>query len=709
MEHSPRDTQYVRVRVANACDSCKVRKVKCDGKLPCSYCSRHKKAHLCHFTPQRRRRTTAPASPSSVQNPSPGSVRPSARPETPTDQQHSSSTSAPTPTVATAPTARVAGPLHSDASAEEEAEVPRDARLLYDAQGKLIFIGDCAPLSFFQTVRQLVLSRIDPHAFASQTGRMPVLQNAHPSHAVHPGGQEPFVDASNIQSIVDKYLAVTSGLVDLFSTVRLADDISAWAPNRGNDLNAAVHYLVLAIGLQSVDDSLASAYFEHAKVLALATLGSELSVGTVQAFTLITIYMLRACQITGAFLFFGIAVRAVYSIGAHRTEVNSRFGPEIQKHRDRLWKSVRIIDLFLSISMGRPPATSDVDCTVPYRVTDEAGREPSDILNASVQVLLIIERIVLEVYSRKKISMQLTEGISRQLRGWSTRWLAELKSIIANPHEHGDERKIIGACHVLCSYYYAVMLVSRPFLMYEMVKRLPESPSRVEASRDNGSSSRSKLANACIDAGSLMIESVSDLVQLGLVDGCMPLIVSWMFTASLVVGVGLLGDFGRILEKDIRMSISALEYFARHDAHAMQYSLIINSLYSSATDYLERKERYERLQISESSSQLFGLTPRQPREASNIASRQSQGNFQAPSTSQTPAAPTEAADGNRELGSSFFDDLDPSIFSFTHSSSHTPELPVVNGTSQNSDQVFGALNLFPLLDEGGHIDLAHYL
>lgn len=736
MDQSPRgEPQYVRVRVANACDSCKIRKVKCDGKLPCSYCTRHKRAQSCHFTPQKRRRPNSVPSPASDQERQPPTKRQQQSQQqqqqdhrnTPTAPPSSAQSSAPpdppaaahayqsastshVATVTPAPTVGSAGPTLRDSSVEEEAEVPRDARLLYDAQGKLIFIGDCAPLSFFQTVRQLVLSRIDPHAFAHHTGRVPVLQNVPPSHAVPSGQQEPYVDTDTIHSIVGKYLAVTSGLVDLFGSTSLVDDISAWSQHKGHDVHAAVNYLVLAIGLQSVDDSLASSYFEHAKVLALATLGSELSVGTVQAFTLITIYMLRACQITGAFLFFGIAVRAVYSIGAHRTEVNSRFGHDIRRHRDRLWKSVRVIDLFLSISMGRPPATSDTDCTVPYGEVDGDGHEVFDLLNSSVQVLLIIETIVIEVFSRKKISLQLTEGISRQLRKWSNQWLVQLKRIVGTPPGQEDEAQIVGACHVLCSYYYAVMLVSRPFLMYEMCKRLPESPSKFEAVRDSGSSGRSKLANASIDAGSLMIESITDLVQMGVLDGCMPLIVSWLFAASLVVGVGLLGDFGRILEKDVRMSIAALEHFAKHDAHAQQYSLIIKSLHISATEYLERKERYERLQISESSSQLFGLTPRQPRELSNTIRRPSQdNNFHSPAPHHNTVASSEGADTVRDLSSTFFEDLDPSIFPFMHSSSHTPELPVANGMGQNQDQVFGALNLFPLLEEGGHIDLAHYM
>lgn len=158
------------------------------------------------------------------------------------------------------------------------------------------------------------------------------------------------------------------------------------------------------------------------------------------------------------------------------------------------------------------------------------------------------------------------------------------------------------------------------------------------------------------------------------------------------------------------MSIAALEHFAKHDAHAMQYSLIIKSLHISATEYLERKERYERLQISESSSQLFGLTPRQPREPSKATHRPSQdNNFHSPAANHNTVTPSEGADTVRDLSSTFFEDLDPSIFPFIHSSSHTPELPVTNSMGQNQDQVFGALNLFPLLEEGGHIDLAHYM
>lgn len=88
---------------------------------------------------------------------------------------------------------------------------------------------------------------------------------------------------------------------------RFAHDLPAWIDGgqQPQDIASAVHYLVLAIGAQTEAQDHAAAYFRYAKTLALASLDGNLGVGTAQAFALITVYMLRACQINGAFLFFG--------------------------------------------------------------------------------------------------------------------------------------------------------------------------------------------------------------------------------------------------------------------------------------------------------------------------------------------------------------------------------------------------------------------
>ncbi|KAI9898906.1 hypothetical protein N3K66_005367 [Trichothecium roseum] len=770
-------SSIIRSRISNACDGCKARKVKCDGRQPCSYCIRRQRPRSCHYTPQRRRQQQQQQQQQNKHRASTGygvgvspgvAVAPQSPPSTARAGPSSKQTSPD-------------GPAEPEDSindggggsvAEDETEVQRDARLLCDAQGKLIFIGDCAPLSFFQSVRQLVTSRVGQNAFAPETSRYSVLENAaaasEETFAQGQGpaardGSPPEVDAARIHTAIDAYLVSTSALIDVFDRSRLFEELPIWAtlPRKPQNLASAINYLVLAIGKQRDDAQLAQAYFEHARDQAYRSLNRSLSEGTVQAFLLVTVYMLCSCQINSAFLVFGIAARAAYSIGMHRTEVNARFGDEGRRQRDGLWKSLRAVDLFLSTSMGRPPATSDVDCTVSYygggggEELDGSGEEALNLNHALVQILLIVETVVTEVYSRRKISLQLTEGISVQLREWSAAWLSRLRDALdPDAGRGGDEARMSGACQVLSTYYYAVMLVSRPFLMYEVFRRLSDAPGGSGGSGGGGSggggtrsplstTGKTRLADACIDAACLMVDRpLLELMRRGELDGRMPVLVSWLFAASLVLGLGLLGGFGRILERHCRDAIEALDHLARTDTHARQYSLIAQSLLTTALEHLEKRERQERRQRTESSSQLFGLMPTggDGRGGSGLGRSPSRNGSGVGSSFGTvgasPAHSYARGRGPGDRGSPFGHHHHHS-HNHSHSYNHPPQrLGTAAGATSSprlpdfSSAAFGlggsvlstttpednfwtgqdgdALNLFPLLDAGGGIDLAHY-
>lgn len=194
---------------------------------------------------------------------------------------------------------------------------------------------------------------------------------------------------------------------------------------------------------------------------------------------------------------------------------------------------------------------------------------------------------------------------------------------------------------------------------------------------------------------------------------------SWLFASSLVLGLGLLGGFGRIIEKYCRLSISALEYFAETDAHAMQYSLIAKSLLATALEYLDRKEARERVQRTESSSQLFGLLPRDSYQDAERQQPHPRPRGRQPTSPPGSYVAKEATHGRGDSAriAQFgappprIDlDVDASFFGFSDALPREPDFSVLGGTlDTDADQSFGALNLFPLLDTSGHIDLAHYL
>lgn len=156
-------------RVTAACDLCKARKVKCDGQKPCAYCTRKKRAETCVFTAQRPRtvysagNTPANATQGASEHPTPRSTLQRRRSEDlshrPRDLQDNGLGPSISPTV-------------SRDDHQEDTAVPLEARLLRDAHGKVIFIGDCAPLSFLQTVRHLIASEVDPDGFPVAASRV---------------------------------------------------------------------------------------------------------------------------------------------------------------------------------------------------------------------------------------------------------------------------------------------------------------------------------------------------------------------------------------------------------------------------------------------------------------------------------------------------------------------------------------------------------
>lgn len=299
---SPRPTKRRRLeRVTAACDLCKARKVKCDGQKPCAYCIDRDRASSCVFSGPRIRDTTgarrygarSSTPPAREQN---GQHRDEQEQQTGSPQGHDDHDT----TAALSP-ATTRATAHSDD--RQSAAVPLEGRLLRDAQGKTIFIGDSAPLSFLQTVKHLVTCEIDPSGFQLQGVRDSVIEAASAHHAEDSPHSVPVVPSGQIDRLLNEFLVATTGLIDLFNNQTLPDFIRSGLSNSADPVAQAVCHLVLAIGAQGSDETKALAWFLHARKLLLAKMCNNMTVSTVQGFTLLTMYMLRAFQPNGAYLF----------------------------------------------------------------------------------------------------------------------------------------------------------------------------------------------------------------------------------------------------------------------------------------------------------------------------------------------------------------------------------------------------------------------
>lgn len=190
--------------------------------------------------------------------------------------------------------------------------------------------------------------------------------------------------------------------------------------------------------------------------------------------------------------------------------------------RDRVWKSLRVVDQLISNLLGRPPSTSDVDCTVKYATSQIDVT--LHMLDASLQIFMIIERVVVEVYSRKRISLRIANYVSHQLKGWASKWLRPLlETIEESARDTSDREIVIGSCQTLCSYYYGIMLLTRPFLIYELYEYL--GTSMRTTNNENDHVEKEKFADAALDAAVAFVDTLQGVIETGLMPRRMPLVV----------------------------------------------------------------------------------------------------------------------------------------------------------------------------------------
>jgi hypothetical protein len=162
--------------------------------------------------------------------------------------------------------------------------------------------------------------------------------------------------------------------------------------------------------------------------------------------------------------------------------------------------------MLISNMLGRPTSSADIDCTISYQNSTNGKHK---FLDASIQIFLVIERIVLEVYSRKCISLRIARFISHQIKLWSTKWVPEFTSVINN--QDSADRDVLGACRNLCSYYYSIMLLTRPFLIYQLHDHLGTSTnSQVTHAQHRDKTTYAKAAH---HAASALVEIVFKVME----------------------------------------------------------------------------------------------------------------------------------------------------------------------------------------------------
>jgi hypothetical protein len=510
--------------------------------------------------------------------------------------------------------------LEHQAKGENEgtAPVPKVARLLRDGQGKFMYIGDSASLSFLQSVRRVVTSSIGRCEFTEDNSRHSMLE----AFQNNPSSQQPgpLVTPPNneeAQHLAHQFVLATSPLLDLFDLKEFHPRLASWVadPSGDEDTVSSIFYLVLAIGAQvsDIDQSLAEQYFGSGRQLAFSAFQETPSIHTIQSYILVSMYMLGACRRNGAFMNLGIALRAAYAVGIHRKDANALFCGREQRARERVWKSLRMMDLFLSASLGRPPATSDYDYDLrdDALVSGEPQTPPTSEQQLSIAVISlcrIFERILTDVYMKQVISINVAENISNQHRAW-VRTLPTILKMQTERLENKTMESSLAAAHVFGSYYWSIILLTRPFLIYRVAQyvRGKSDPSSAPETR-NGSSRIALFADACVYSALRGLDVVDDLSHYAALPRRLPFLINSVFNSVIVLGAAFFADYDNFLplEEGITKAERFLGLFVPHDPHACRFFQIIKYLRGAVAEYVSRRNRQWMDRRSKQVDQLFG-------------------------------------------------------------------------------------------------------
>ena len=425
------------------------------------------------------------------------------------------------------------------------------ARLVYGCGGSSILIGPSANLSALQNFREVTYYALGPNDF-TKTHAEKDLADATP--AVAGDWTQATVEPARPTEMDARYLIhwfviISSCVFDLLSMEDLRG-IIPWLEEPAANTDTAVsciNFLVLAIGAlcgPQERDAEAEAYFVHARFLASTRFYEAPSIPMVQIQCLIINYLLHASRPIAANMHLGMAVRAAYSLGMHRGDLSAMFPPSECCKRERTWKVMRVLDLYLSTSLGQAPCTTET-------------RDPASVesYSAALDLCCVFEKVLRGLYDKQVVCHSLLEHVSQHHRTWTTRFrdgfagdqiLGEddyLNSDSLNGMAKNEAN--IGIYHLKGGYYWTVLLVTRPYLIDLVNKRIPYDGSRAQAEA-SADEKHTLLAHASVDAAVQSVELLKPLLDAQDIPRRLPYEVTFTFISASVLGIGLFADLDRV-------------------------------------------------------------------------------------------------------------------------------------------------------------------
>jgi hypothetical protein len=500
--------------------------------------------------------------------------------------------------------------------------------MLLSSKGEKLYVGETASLSFLQFLRKTLRQQMGPSPFTESEFSNQMLEVDQNDKTADDDETESLEDEDQKRALVQCFFEATSAVLDLYTKDQAFDLLAEAGPSPGISLisdrqkrdDHAALCLMLAIGAQCrgsrlSDAEYATRCFSRAQQIAFEGMLCNPSINMIRLFLLMAFYMLGACHRNAAFIYLGVAAKAASALGLHVKEVYKHVQDAELDTRVRTWKSLRNLDLIVTSLLGRsggPSAMTPLDTELDKGEQTTRRRT----LDATYRVCAIIDDLQQEFAKGGINDLQSAEDYLQRLRSWSQSVPPELRQFNSTNAVNTDSEHVVGAVHISCNYYFAVILVTRPFLISHLMSKLRGSGTATPraAAQSSDSDKVAKLANACLNSAIFMAQTGFQAMESGYLLGNMCLLKAWLFAAGLLLGFALFAQNGENAEVEEAFSnaTAVLRMIAVLSPQAGHYTDILTK-FSEAIQRHKRHLKDERRRMTnEYVDQIFTIDLTQP-------------------------------------------------------------------------------------------------
>ena len=272
-----------------------------------------------------------------------------------------------------------------------------------------------------------------------------------------------------------------------------------------------------------------------------------------------------------------MAVRTAYTLGLHREETLVIFPTEQQSARRNVWRSLFVLDRFLSASLGRPMAIADEECSEEILDPSSSLYSAPQLdshqyctagLEAAVRSAHVVGLILKKVYLQRKISVRLAQELAHQCKNWPENLSPSLHWRQASRE---NRRQAIAILHSNQVYCHSIILLTRPFFLHLLSAEIQKTYLGADQCPQRAWGRMERFSEACLTASKHTIALVQNAYEGQYLSRLNPFTTYCLFAAALII---FSNEFARpassstLTQQCISNSITIMSYCGEMDPQA---------------------------------------------------------------------------------------------------------------------------------------------